>query len=116
MGFCFYSSRRRQTRCALVTGVQTCALPISRIASSAAWALVAGNSPLWLEYSGRQFEFSGHSRSSFTPVQRVAPGLRRRHTEMCLEPAAQMRAIALGTFDGDLGHRLAGVEIGRAQV
>src|SRR3546814_1853661 len=26
--FCF-SSRRRHTRCALVTGVQTCALPIS---------------------------------------------------------------------------------------
>src|SRR3546814_8105741 len=28
MFFCF-SSRRRHTRCALVTGVQTCALPIS---------------------------------------------------------------------------------------
>src|SRR3546814_14956845 len=26
---CFLSSIRRQTRCALVTGVQTCALPIS---------------------------------------------------------------------------------------
>src|SRR3546814_2948742 len=26
--FFFFSSRRRQTRCALVTGVQTCALPI----------------------------------------------------------------------------------------
>src|SRR3546814_10792156 len=26
---CFLSSRRRHTRCALVTGVQTCALPIS---------------------------------------------------------------------------------------
>src|SRR3546814_1156716 len=26
---CFFSSRRRQTRCVLVTGVQTCALPIS---------------------------------------------------------------------------------------
>src|SRR3546814_9008728 len=25
---CFFSSRRRHTRCALVTGVQTCALPI----------------------------------------------------------------------------------------
>src|SRR3546814_4922542 len=25
----FFSSRRRNTRCALVTGVQTCALPIS---------------------------------------------------------------------------------------
>src|SRR3546814_11381548 len=29
--FCFFfSSRRRHTRCALVTGVQTCALPIYR--------------------------------------------------------------------------------------
>src|SRR3546814_8115513 len=27
--FFFFSSRRRHTRCALVTGVQTCALPIS---------------------------------------------------------------------------------------
>src|SRR3546814_1558347 len=28
----FFSSRRRHTRCALVTGVQTCALPISTLA------------------------------------------------------------------------------------
>src|SRR3546814_9539828 len=27
----FFSSRRRHTSCALVTGVQTCALPISRV-------------------------------------------------------------------------------------
>src|SRR3546814_1872493 len=27
----FFSSRRRHTRCALVTGVQTCALPISDV-------------------------------------------------------------------------------------
>src|SRR3546814_10250071 len=27
----FFSSRRRHTRCALVTGVQTCALPISML-------------------------------------------------------------------------------------
>src|SRR3546814_7054731 len=27
--FCFFSSRRRHTRCAVVTGVQTWALPIS---------------------------------------------------------------------------------------
>src|SRR3546814_6106868 len=31
---CFFSSRRRHTRCALVTGVQTCALPISTTATS----------------------------------------------------------------------------------
>src|SRR3546814_15191882 len=29
---CFVSSRRRHTRCALVTGVQTCALPIFFVA------------------------------------------------------------------------------------
>src|SRR3546814_2637617 len=34
----FFSSRRRHTRCALVTGVQTCALPISQRAD----AVVAG--------------------------------------------------------------------------
>src|SRR3546814_3458442 len=33
--FFFFSSRRRHTRCALVTGVQTCALPICRRPSSA---------------------------------------------------------------------------------
>src|SRR3546814_19629677 len=29
--FCFFSSRGRHTRCALVTGVRTCALPICRL-------------------------------------------------------------------------------------
>src|SRR3546814_10211752 len=29
--FFFFSSRRRHTRCALVTGVQTCALPICHV-------------------------------------------------------------------------------------
>src|SRR3546814_4620212 len=32
----FFSSRRRHTRCALVTGVQTCALPILLLFSSQA--------------------------------------------------------------------------------
>src|SRR3546814_6626249 len=36
-GFFFFSSRRRHTRCALVTGVQTCALPIS-LPGVASWA------------------------------------------------------------------------------
>src|SRR3546814_8777940 len=34
--FFFFSSRRRHTRCALVTGVQTCALPSVRSAYCAA--------------------------------------------------------------------------------
>src|SRR3546814_18289002 len=45
----FFSSRRRHTRCALVTGVQTCALPIFRSicagpsAPSVRWRHVATN-------------------------------------------------------------------------
>src|SRR3546814_9583770 len=39
---CFFSSRRRHTRCALVTGVQTCALPISVIAAVSGYALGGG--------------------------------------------------------------------------
>src|SRR3546814_2286398 len=39
--FFFFSSRRRHTRCALVTGVQTCALPIWRGRSTR--AAQAGN-------------------------------------------------------------------------
>src|SRR3546814_5327727 len=34
MVVCFFTSRRRHTRCALVTGVQTCALPISPLLNS----------------------------------------------------------------------------------
>src|SRR3546814_10798273 len=33
VSFFFFSSRRRHTRCALVTGVQTCALPIYPIST-----------------------------------------------------------------------------------
>src|SRR3546814_1659466 len=36
----FFSSRRRHTRCALVTGVQTCALPIFPTVDPAQWRLV----------------------------------------------------------------------------
>src|SRR3546814_13745105 len=39
----FFSSKRRHTRCALVTGVQTCALPIFHPAPSASPAISADN-------------------------------------------------------------------------
>src|SRR3546814_2784620 len=40
--FFFFSSRRRHTRCALVTGVQTCALPISVCIAMAVLAMAGG--------------------------------------------------------------------------
>src|SRR3546814_4715031 len=41
--FFFFSSRRRHTRCALVTGVQTCALPISLGLGASLQETVAAN-------------------------------------------------------------------------
>src|SRR3546814_5259804 len=41
----FFSSKRRHTRCALVTGVQTCALPISTASRLRPEAVVAPSSP-----------------------------------------------------------------------
>src|SRR3546814_5740657 len=38
----FFSSRRRHTRCALVTGVQTCALPICSIYKTRPLGVVGG--------------------------------------------------------------------------
>src|SRR3546814_6344594 len=61
--FFFFSSRRRHTRCALVTGVQTCALPISEIPAlrDEFWKnlRVLGDGPMnqSLERAGRVADF-----------------------------------------------------------
>src|SRR3546814_9296657 len=52
MDFFFFSSRRRHTRCALVTGVQTCALPIS-LAAEAGSAMVIVNTVVLVKEMGR---------------------------------------------------------------
>src|SRR3546814_654833 len=46
--FVFFSSRRRHTRCALVTGVQTCALPISSCRLLSMPLANAATYPLWI--------------------------------------------------------------------
>src|SRR3546814_11790921 len=52
MFFClFFSSRRRHTRCALVTGVQTCALPISLLTGR-------GGDPNLDPYRANQYDLS----------------------------------------------------------
>src|SRR3546814_2499524 len=49
-GLVFYSTRRRHTRCALVTGVQTCALPISPFWDGNETWLVLGGAGLWVAF------------------------------------------------------------------
>src|SRR3546814_15255167 len=68
----FFSSRRRHTRCALVTGVQTCALPISMAARAAQSDLPDFSNPItsplmsWVEedrLSARGIRFSDRCKS-----------------------------------------------------
>src|SRR3546814_2227670 len=46
VSFFFFASRRRHTRCALVTGVQTCALPIWSAAECAGFGGAVGAGPV----------------------------------------------------------------------
>src|SRR3546814_7971642 len=83
----FFSSRRRHTRCALVTGVQTCALPIYRTAAA-------------------------ERRALFDRVARMAR--RRRLVLMLGGTAAQARAWRADGWHGR-DRRLGGkMQIGRA--
>src|SRR3546814_6067041 len=65
----FFSSRRRHTRCALVTGVQTCALPIS--------AFIAARGD-----EGRHVEAGLGGRIAIGPADRTgAPGAAAERSE-----------------------------------
>src|SRR3546814_4767511 len=71
--FFFFSSRRRHTRCALVTGVQTCALPISGLvparADLRAFAVTAVDAPVRRLFGiGR---FGGNDRDSDVERRRL---------------------------------------------
>src|SRR3546814_6338973 len=59
----FVSSRRRHTRCALVTGVQTCALPIS--------LTPLGDPPLFLGFL-KGVDFFWTTQAMFMPTMVVA--------------------------------------------
>src|SRR3546814_10630862 len=73
VGLFFFSSRRRHTRCALVTGVQTCALPISPPCCSpstpSTWSPRSAGSPTPCSLPSSR---SGqHDRSALPAIQRL---------------------------------------------
>src|SRR3546814_9528213 len=77
----FFSSRRRHTRCALVTGVQTCALPIFNLLLN--WVPTADHSPYyyakaqgWYEKEGLDVSIEA-GRGSGVAVQRIRSEERR---------------------------------------
>src|SRR3546814_4974292 len=103
--FFFFSSRRRHTRCALVTGVQTCALPISGLAPADGGHRVAG--------VGEAVELEAPARARNRIVDTLAQD-NAATLELDLQDGAlaqaQRVAHRLGQSD------LATFEIGRAHV
>src|SRR3546814_4462118 len=76
--FFFFSSRRRHTRCALVTGVQTCALPIFYGGFGAA-AAVARLMRLPADRTLNALALGQRHRGELDPVGDVADRPDRRH-------------------------------------
>src|SRR3546814_4412732 len=81
----FFSSKRRHTSCALVTGVQTCALPISATAVANARAAVA---PLDAQRSVALFELA--ALIGETPAGVPEEALK------CTHPPAPSAALPVG--------------------
>src|SRR3546814_7444899 len=120
---CFFSSRRRHTRCALVTGVQTCALPISpritaRIASDAA----TGDRTLHLAQSIPPTPGQPDKAPMLIPLRIKAYDPDGGHGEaerLILLDRAEM-AVPLGPYRGrpmlSINRGFSAPEIGRAHV
>src|SRR3546814_8460963 len=86
--FFFFSSRRRHTRCALVTGVQTCALPILLIEQRLRGHL-AGPHDL-----AQRLE-----EARFVVARRIEPAARRQPRRRDVEHLARDVAQAAATRD-----------------
>src|SRR3546814_16516349 len=112
-GFCF-SSRRRHTRCALVTGVQTCALPIYLRPKPAEnpeegpqvhlTAPTCGPNPRKTAKKGRRFT-SPHQPAAQTrgKPRRRAAGSLRRGSAQGRAPAGLGRVVIAPDVDAAAG-------------
>src|SRR3546814_15281215 len=74
----FFSSRRRHTRCALVTGVQTCALPIAAVEAAVALTPRIANekkgaSAPFFSGDARWATVGAHLGAMALPVMSIAP-------------------------------------------
>src|SRR3546814_10159873 len=92
----FFSSRRRHTRCALVTGVQTCALPISQARLLCDWLSGQGTSAVATREPGgtpgaeaiRGLLLGGsEDRWSVTTEALLVAAARSDHVERLIRPA-----------------------------
>src|SRR3546814_11207324 len=87
----FFSSRRRHTRCALVTGVQTCALPISpRFLGRA----LAGQIEMVRQTQHRSYQTRAAAAAAAVAVEQLAGAQIDRLIEYCVRPGIGFRSRA----------------------
>src|SRR3546814_14101898 len=99
----FFSSRRRHTICALVTGVQTCALPISLTGRPRA---KRGLSPASQTHFDRSYPLSGRGQSRETKLSGIAPSI----------PTSAPKTLMLETQRSRLRDRSEERRVGKACV
>src|SRR3546814_4621221 len=98
----FFSSRRRHTRCALVTGVQTCALPIF---GHCRGAVVGDALAALLEYAGYEVTREYYVNDAGAQVDVLARSVHMRYREALGE---DIGAIPEGLYPGDYLKLVAG--------
>src|SRR3546814_3757443 len=118
--FIFFSSRRRHTRCALVTGVQTCALPIFKVL-----VLALIGSPVMAQTACPQGVSAGSAQCGPSSLTAPMPEVSKPAVPQ-VKWADSWGAIAIDDIRGEAGivtgfpskrkAKKAAIEIGRAHV
>src|SRR3546814_5940434 len=92
----FFSSRRRHTRCALVTGVQTCALPIFRSAPASACRHCPPRPVEWLSITRKNcVEMHAPKRAQSARANRAAGSNRLRRSE---EHTSELQSLMRNSY------------------
>src|SRR3546814_9338707 len=103
--FFFFSSRRRHTRCALVTGVQTCALPIL-VAVGKAWidldAVLAIRLVAETEVPRQRLQQLAHVRG-IEEVRRAAAAVQLAYRPVAVEQRLDQLDLAVPSFKVTVG-------------
>src|SRR3546814_5143801 len=111
----FFSSRRRHTRCALVTGVQTCALPISLQQGEMLVSVASGDTVRWV--IGDTSSGSGPTKRTHILVKPSLTGLSTNLLIMTDRRAYHLALVSTGrTALTGISWSYPEDEIGRAHV
>src|SRR3546814_9510750 len=106
----FFSSRRRHTRCALVTGVQTCALPISPLTPA------KGGLTMNTTAAGSMTDTPPEAFHSGEQALQLLAGVRGRMAKVGSQVIRDFMPDQHRELFTKLPMMLAGSQIGRAQV